>query len=172
VPPDAERGSGLVAWWRGARNPRATIYGTVLGCGVLAAESGHHSTTADIGSYMVLTVAVFWVAHAYAVVLAEPITDAEAGRHVLARIRSSLAEEWGTVGGTLLMLLTLVVCRIVGVSLPTAITLAIWVGVVELVGWGVVAARRGGLRGGRVALYAAGAGAIGIVEILLKTLLS
>jgi hypothetical protein len=172
VQQDSRPGSGPVAWWRRSHNPRATIYGTVLGCGVLAAESGKHASTTAIGVYMILTVGVFWLAHAYAAVLAEPLPNDGAGRRVAIRFRDSLAEEWGMLGGTVLMLATLVVCRIVGVPLPTAISLAIWVGVAELVGWGLVAARGSGLRGRHVALYAAGAGAIGIIEILLKTLLS
>ena len=115
------------------------IYGTIVAMAVIAGtarEPGHGRVLA----ITVATLAVFWLAHVYAHALSHHLRGVR--RLDWAVVWSAMAEERPLLEGPipLLVLLGLGWVRLVDERL--AITLALWLGVAQLLAWGVAYARR------------------------------
>jgi hypothetical protein len=144
-----------------------TIYGTILSTALIAAYSEYPD--ADPGQMavaVVVTAAIFWLAHAYAAVLAE---EAEHGDGNLTHTaRQTLADEWTLVLGSIPPALPLLLAPLGLVSDFTAEDLAIATGIALLAACGFVIARqrRLGVLGTLVAVGASAA--FGLVIVGLK----
>ncbi len=106
------------------------------------AGTAHDPTPGRVLALTVATLAVFWLAHVYAHALAHHLR----GRKQLdwPAIRAAMAEERALLEGPLPMLVLLVCGRIGLLAERLAVTLALWAGVAQLVGWGLAYARRQG----------------------------
>jgi hypothetical protein len=143
----------------------SAIYGTVLSTALIAAYSEDPDSDPLQVAVAVLSAAVvFWLAHAYAGILAR---GAQPGR-VMARAGTELAQEWPLVLGALPPVLPLLLGPLALLSDYHAETAAIATGVAVLAGWGMaIAWRRGsGLLG--VALGAGASAFFGLVVVALK----
>jgi hypothetical protein len=114
----------LIAWVLPDENPAGVIYGIVMIGAVLAAESGLHDTYLETVGSAVLTVGVYWLAHAYADLL---------GQRLLMRthlstqtLLSALVHDWAIVRGTTPALLVLVISWAIGAPQSTAVLAAVW----------------------------------------------
>ena len=145
------------------------IYGTILSTALIAAYSEDSGSDALQVAIAVLVAAlVFWLAHAYADVLARGLALRE--RASWARARTELAREWPMVTGALLPILPLLLAPLGALSDYGAENAAIITGValLGLVG-ALIAWRRGeGLLG--MALNASGSALFGIVVVALKAI--
>ena len=122
-----------------ASDSAGAIYGTIVAMAMIAA--GAHGTGVD--RLLVVTVAtlcVFWIAHVYATALEHHLRAAR--RLDWAAIKRAMAEEWPLVTGPLPCLVVLFLGALGIFEQQTTIRLALWIGVVQLVGWGVMFARR------------------------------
>ena len=145
------------------------IYGTILSTALIAAYSEDPGSDAgQVALAVIVAVLVFWIAHAYADVLARGLQDREPAS--LPHIRSELAREWPMVGGGLLPVLPLLLSPLGILSSDVAEDVAIAAGVLVLAGVGVaIALRRGsGLIG--IVVSAAGSALFGVVVVALKAL--
>jgi multisubunit Na+/H+ antiporter MnhG subunit len=126
--------------WRLFRAPESAgaIYGTIAAMAVIAgtARDAHH------GQALALTIAtlfVFWLAHVYAHALAHHLRNAR--RLDWSAVRAAMVEEWNLLQGPVPLLLLLVLGELGVLEERLAIRLALWLGVVELVGWAILYAR-------------------------------
>jgi hypothetical protein len=127
--------------WRLFRTPESAgaIYGTIAAMAVIAgtaADPGH-------GKALGLTIAsllVFWVAHVYAHALAHHLRGAR--RLDWSAVRAAMVEEWSLLQGPVPLLLLLALGELGVLEERQAVRLALWLGVVELVTWAVLYARR------------------------------
>ncbi|MEK6276563.1 MAG: hypothetical protein AABM29_00915 [Actinomycetota bacterium] len=144
-----------------------TIYGTILSTALIAAYSEYpDADPGQIAVAVVVTAATFWLAHAYAAVLAE---EAERGAgNPMETARQTLADEWPLVLGSLPPVLPLLLAPIGLASDFTAEDLAIGTGIALLAGCGLAIARQRSL-GILGSLVAVGASAsFGLVIVGLK----
>jgi hypothetical protein len=126
-------------WRVFAPDTAGTIYGTILAMAVIAGSAVHP----DHGRTLWLTVAtllVFWLAHVYAQTLAHHLRGAS--RPSWAAVRLAMAEEQPLLEGPVPMLVLVALGELGVLEEHHAIRLALWLGVTELVGWGVLYARR------------------------------
>jgi hypothetical protein len=154
-------------------NPSGTIYGTLVGASVLAAEGGKREGIGEIAFVVVVTLVVYWFAHGYSEMLparaARPTSD---GRpHALRDLTRSLRTDWPIVGGPLALIGVLLLASLFGADANLAVDLALWFAVAELLLWGVLAARAANLQGFWILLYGLGSASMGVVITLLKILL-
>jgi hypothetical protein len=115
------------------------IYGTIAAMAVIAGGAK------DVGVDRLLvvtagTLCAFWLAHVYAEALSHHLRGA---RHLdLAAIRAAMVREWPLITGPVPMLVLLALGAFDVIDPGTSVRLALWIGVLQLFGWGVAYARR------------------------------
>jgi hypothetical protein len=152
------------------QNPGATIYGTLVAAALLATEAGANETLGETVGTILATLVVYWLAHAYADLLArqalaegdEPVRPAWRG------VVESLTQELGIIAGGLGLVIVLVVVDLAGASLSVAVDAAQACSIAQLVAWGVFAARRAHLARGWMVVYALASAGLGVLIGLLK----
>lgn len=141
-----------------------TVHGTVVAASVLAVSAADGELSAiEVGGYVLATVAVFWLAHGWAHALG--LRAAGRPNHGLF---DGLRNQLPVLESVVPPLAAVAVARILGATNETAISIAVWVcvGALTLLGAGV--ARREGSPPHRVAMTAAGCGALGLAMVALK----
>jgi hypothetical protein len=83
---------------------------------------------------------VFWLAHVYAHALAHHLRGAK--RLDWSAVGAAMVEEWSLLQGPVPLLLLLALGELGVLAERQAIRLALWLGVLELVTWAVLYARR------------------------------
>ena len=143
------------------------IYGTILSTALIAAYSEYPGADpAQIALAVVVTALTFWVAHAYAGLLAEETEHGQGS--ALATARRTLADESPLVVGSLPPVLPLLLAPLGATSDYTAENIAIGTGIALLALCGLAIARRRRL-GPLGTLGAVGASAsFGVVIVALK----
>ena len=153
--------------WRLFRRPdtAGAIYGTIAAMAVIAgtASSPAHGKTLYL---TVATLFVFWVAHVYAQALSHHLRGAT--RLDWTIVRTAMAEEWPLVEGPLPLLIVLALGRIGVLEERTAVRVALWLGVVNLVVWGFAYARRRQWRWHTAVTAGAVNGLLGLLIVLLE----
>ena len=162
----AEARTRTARWWL-FRTPESAgaIYGTIAAMAVIAgtaADPGH-------GTALGLTIAtllVFWVAHVYAHALAHHLRGASGLDWSV--VRAAMVEEWSLLQGPVPLLVLLGLGELGVLEERLAVRLALWLGVVELVTWAVLYARR--QRWSWLTALTAGAvnGLFGLVIVVLE----
>jgi hypothetical protein len=153
-------------WWL-FRPPESAgaIYGTIAAMAVIAgtAKSPEHGEALQL---TIATLLVFWLAHVYAHALAHHLRGAR--RLDWSAVKVAMAEEWSLLQGPVPLLVLLVLGELGVLEERQAVRLALWLGVVELVTWGVLYARR--QRWSWVTALTAGAvnGLFGLVIVALE----
>jgi hypothetical protein len=146
------------------------IYGTVVVGGVLAATTHDAMPSAiDAGLYVLATVVVFWLAHAWARSMGRRATGE---RSLYLDAAEALAQDWPLVQAAFPPFVSIAAARALGASHETAIDIGLWTCVAQLAAWGAGIARREGASAFGIVLRAAGCMALGVLLVLLKALLS
>ena len=115
------------------------IYGTIVAMATIAA--GAHS--ADLDRLVVITFAnlfIFWIAHVYAATLSHHLRASH--RPDWRAIKLAMAEEWPLVTGPLPCMIVLALGSLDVLADDRAVRIALWIGVLQLLGWGISFARR------------------------------
>jgi hypothetical protein len=163
------------AWWRpgvghaAERNVGNAIYGLILATSVIAVSREYTGDNAGITAVTVIvTAAVFWLAHVYAEVLALEVDE----RHMPTRreIRNVVRMEWPLVQAGILPTLVLLLGTLDVVDDAGAQDAALAVCLVELGVTGVAAARITGARGALVVVSGLVALSLGVAVTALKVL--
>jgi hypothetical protein len=153
---------GLVTGGEGA------ITGTVVCAAAIAYGAGHVDSTAELSAAILGTVAVYWLAHLHAITLGSSLTHRH---HPVVALRHALVATGPILGASVVPLLVLLACRVVGADLRTSAWIALFATIGLLTVYSYLAGARGGLGpGGRIASACAGAG-LGILVVLLKVAL-
>jgi hypothetical protein len=148
-------------------NPRGAVYGTIVATAVIAATGTHEPPGRTLAA-TVATLLIFWLAHVYADFLDHGLRQAGFELKAL-----------GAIAGTELSMLAAPALSIVFLLLGVlgvldeelAVRLALWNGVVQLVGWGTDVGRRRGQAWPGALLTGLVNGAFGVVIIFLEVLL-
>lgn len=148
-------------------NMAAGIYGVIIGAAVMATSHGQTSTAVAVA--VLVTLIVYWAAERYARLVAERIHD---GRGLtLHEVRVQLTSGWTIVTASALPLAVLVVGDLLGLQAQVAVFLALAASTLLLFGVGWEIGREASLSTGERILMAMGAGAFGVVMVVLKALL-
>jgi hypothetical protein len=144
------------------------IYGTVLAAAVLVASTEWDDPGAlDTGVYVLGTMVAFWLAHAWAHMLARQAVGAVGAERGWTH---ALRHDWPLVQSCLPPLVAIAVASLLGASGETAIDVAIWVCIAVLAAWGGAIAHREGASWMRVIRAAVGAGGLGLLIVLVQAL--
>jgi positive regulator of sigma E activity len=145
----------------------AGVYGIIVGAAVMAASKATSAVAVVVA--VLVTLVVYWGAERYARIVAGRIHD---GRRPDRReLLSELTTGWAMVSTSVLPLVVLIVARVLGAGLPTALLWALGCStlLLGLAGWEV--GRNGRLTPRERLVSAATAAAFGGVLIVLKVLL-
>lgn len=105
-------------------NPGAVVYGTVTVGAVLAAESAQRETYASTLGAVLVAMALYWLAHAYAEFTRFRVQSSEPVN--LGDLVSTMVHELAIILGAAFPLLALLGCWAAGVSLSSAVSAATW----------------------------------------------
>jgi hypothetical protein len=149
-----------------APDDAAAIYGTIVTTAVIGAAGSKPAQT--VLELAVGTLLVFWLAHVYAEALAHHLQGARLHWSAITR---AMAAERPMLEAPTLSLLVLLFGSIGLLNDRAAVVLALWIGIAQLVGWGIAYARSQGW-GWPMAL-AAGLvnGVFGLAVVILEVLL-
>jgi hypothetical protein len=149
-------------------NPRGAIYGTIVATAVIAATAAEGESPARILAATVATVLVFWLAHVYADFLDHGLRHGRSNLKVLASVMGQELSMLAAPAPSVLFLLL----GVVGLfDEGLAVRLALWNGVVQLVGWGIDAGRQAGRSWSAALLTGLVNGAFGLVIVGLEVAL-
>ena len=152
-------------WRIFAPDTAGAIYGTILAMAVIAGAAVDPGHGRALG-LAVATLLVFWLAHVYAQSLAHHLQGQN--RPSWAAVRAAMAEERPLLEGPVPMLALVALGELGLLEQHRAVRLALWLGVTELVAWGVFYARR--QRWSWLAALVAGAvnGLFGLLIVVLE----
>jgi hypothetical protein len=150
-----------------AANPRGAIYGTIVAAAVIAATAGHE-TPGFVLTVTVATLLVFWLAHVYADFLDHGLRHGSSELKVLVSI---MGQELSMVAAPALPILFLLLGALGVLGEELAVRIALWTGVVQLIGWGIDVGRRHGQGWPAALLVGLVNGAFGVIIVVLEVLL-
>ncbi|HEY4864754.1 MAG TPA: hypothetical protein VIK45_04515 [Candidatus Dormibacteraeota bacterium] len=149
------------------RYASGVIYGTLVTAGAIVTASEAAPNVVEMAITVVVTVALYWVAHAYA----EVVGNSQAIAPSLKVAVRELALESPMVAACILPLAVLLATDLVGASFELATTISLLATVGLLLIWGLLAARRARLN----RAWAAASGAVytllGVAIVGLKLIL-
>lgn len=150
-----------------AEGTAAGIYGIIVSSAVLL--TAHARTAAATDLIVLVTLLVYWAAEKYAKIVAERIHEGH--RPSWATVRGQLTSGWEIMSASLIPLVVLLLVRLAGARLSTAVLVALICSTLLLclAGWRMGAAGR--LSPGERVVSTLVAGTFGIVMITLKILL-
>jgi len=154
---------------RRSANLAGAIEGTIVATAVVAGLGAAEATPVHALGLLLATGTFFWAAHVYAHLLAGRIH----GHHRMGggAVRRVMALEWPQLYAALPLALPLAAGAVGVVDDEVSLALALLVGVLALVGWGVVFARREGQRHMGVVVVALLNAAVGLLIVGLKAAL-
>jgi hypothetical protein len=135
----AEATARTSRWKVFAPDTAGAIYGTIAAMAVIAGTASSTSHAKPL-SLAVATLFVFWLAHVYAQALSHHLRGAR--QLDRAEVRTAMAEERPLLEGPVPLLVVLALGTSGLIDQDLAIRLALWLGVAELLAWGILYARR------------------------------
>lgn len=146
----------------------AAVYGSILAAAVVASldlgDVAAPAMTVSLGGTMV----VFWLSHVWADAVADRMRD---GRpYAWGQLRAAATWHWPMLEAALGPLLALALADLGVWVRETAVTIALAISVVQLVGWGIVVGRRTFDSWPAALLSGAVDGLLGLALVVLKTL--
>ncbi|MEU6084063.1 hypothetical protein [Streptomyces sp. NPDC047108] len=146
-------------------HPEHAVYGTVITGAVLAAYSDPPVHLEDVLVNVPATVVIYWLAHVYA----EGLVRAERGVPFSGRrLPATMRSQSGIIQSALAPMLVLLLAVLCGATSTVALEIAVYFTVLLLGSFGVVGARRGGLRGRPLIVSALLATFLGLIVVALK----
>jgi len=162
-------GQRVPAWRRVSdRNFAAAVYGSVLAAAVVASldvgDVGAVVMTASLGG----TMAVFYLSHVWSEAISDRMHDPRP--YSWARLRAVALWHWPMLPAATGPLLSLALADLGVWSRATAVTVALAISVVQLVGWGIAVGRRTFESWPAALLTGLADGLLGVALVVLKSL--
>jgi hypothetical protein len=148
---------------------RAAVYGTISVGALLAAESANQETYLQTVIAVVLTLLLYVCAHTYSDYTGDRLSEGAAFEFA-ALGRTAIAELW-LLPGAGLPLVPLVICWLIGGSLETAVSIAVWTSAAMVVLTEFAAGVRAGESGRDLALDTAVGALLGLLVVVLRYVL-
>ena len=148
---------------------RAAVYGTISVGALLAAESAHQETYLATVAAVTITLVIYVLIHAYSDYTGERLREGEPLK-LRALATTVVAESWLVVGAAL-PLLSLLVCWVLGASLSTAVTVAVWTSAAMVLIIETVSGLLAGATGRDLAVDVAVGAMFGVMVIVLRLVL-
>ncbi len=155
------------SWFRNM-DSAAAIYGVITATAVIGAGAKHVPLT-NVLLLTIATLLILWVAHVYTKALSHHMRGGTQLR--FATISEGMAEESPMLFAPALSILILLLGIFGVMDEHDAARLAIWIGVAQLIAWGIVYARRQGWGWRTSALAGAVNGAFGLIIVILEVVL-
>lgn len=153
-PPPGTRWAGwggrAAEWIVPAKNPARVVYGVITLGALMAAESGHHESYADLVGSAFIATGLYWLLHGYSAVLGHRLTTGD--RLTPATLVHGLVEESAILRGAAIPLLALLIAWAIGAAQETGVTAALWTAVVSLICFELAAGVRSRASAGELAL--------------------
>jgi hypothetical protein len=149
--------------------PAEVIYGTLIAAAVLATKAHKGESGARVWWSALLVLALYWLAHVYADVVGERLRTRT--RPGWKGIVNAALRDWGMLRGALIPVAVFGLVRLFGAAVNAAALTALWVTILLLACWGLVAALRGGARGLELAAETLVCAALGFLVLLLKSVI-
>lgn len=147
------------------QSSESMITGTVVCAAVIATVGGSGHSTRELGTALLATSLVYWLAHVYAHAIAAAVIDRHHPWHA---VRHAFKRTWSILGAGLLLVAVLVLADLVGFDPEGAAWVAMDAAILLLAVYGFHAGRRSGLEmTTSIGCGVAGA-ALGILVALLK----
>lgn len=150
----------------GLNNLAATVYGLILMLALVVVNAVTRKTLEEVAVTLIVTGAVFWVAHVYANVLGRRLELRR--RLTRAEMREEFDQEWPLVGVGIVPVLTLLIGGALEADRSTMLWIVTGICLGELALVGVVLGRRSGYGAGETTLVALSNVALGLVIVSLK----
>jgi hypothetical protein len=150
------------------RHASGAIYGTLVTAGTILAASEGAQDVVEVGITVVVTLALYWIAHSYAEVLGN--ADAVAPSWKVAT--RELAIESPMVAACIIPLIVLLAADLLlGATFELAVTIGLCTTVGLLFVWGILAARRAELSRGWAVISGLVYTFLGVAIVVLKLVL-
>lgn len=149
-----------------------SVYGVLLVAGLIVASGATHSTSWQLFWTIVVTVAVFWMAHVYAGTVARHGLDHDRVLDLGESFRAALKRSWGLLASAFVPLAILLLGAAEVVPDAVAIWSALWAGIAVLAALGYLAFLR---RGASLPVRLLGAvvtAGFGLLMMLLKAIVT
>jgi hypothetical protein len=170
--PDRRERAGwerVIGWLLPGSNPAGAVYGMIAVGALLAAESGLHDNYLETVGSVLVALALYWLAHAYAELLGRRWRTRE---HLTASaLWRALARDWTIMRGATSALIALAACWAAGASQETAVTIAIWTTAGSLVVYELAAGVRARSRPAELLLEGCVGAAMGVGVLALRVIL-
>ena len=150
-------------------NPARVVYGLLVVGALLAAESGLQESHLDTVLSVLIAVAVYWLAHAYADMLGERLALQQ--RLSASALVRALSKESAILRGAAPPLLVLALAWAAGSSQQTAVTAALWSVVASVIALELIAGLRSHATPGELALDVCVGTTMGVAVVALKLVL-
>jgi VIT1/CCC1 family predicted Fe2+/Mn2+ transporter len=150
-------------------NPAGAIYGLIAVGALLAAESDKHESYGSTVAAVLVTLTLYWLAHAYAEVAGERLQTGS--RLTFTRLATTMLHEVSLLAGAAVPLIPIVFLWAVSEPLHTAVTAAIWTSAVMILLTEILAAVRSELHGREFIEQVCVGTVLGLLVVGLKLLL-
>jgi hypothetical protein len=150
-------------------NPEGTVYGTLAIGAMLAAESAPNETYPKTVTAVVITLLVYWLAHAYSDYAGERWRGGE--KLELGGLGRMLVRELSILIGAAVPLVVVLISWATGAALSSAVTAAIWTSAAMVVVIEVAAGLRAEQSGYDLLKQVALGAVLGVLVIALKLVL-
>jgi hypothetical protein len=137
--PMSEATTRTSRWWAFAPDTAGAIYGTIAAMAVIAGTASSSSHAKPL-ALTAATLLVFWLAHVYAQALSHHLRGAR--RLHWPVVREAMVEERPLLEGPLPLLVVLALGALEVIDHRLSVRLALWLGVAQLLTWGILYARR------------------------------
>jgi hypothetical protein len=137
-------GRATLVWIEPGENPSGLIYGTITVGALLAAEAPRRETFPRLTGAVALTLALYWLAHAYSTAAGERYEQDV--RWSVRRMAGTLAHEAALLRGAAAPLAALLLAWAAGADTTTATTAGLWTSAAALVAFELAHGLRNHLR--------------------------
>jgi hypothetical protein len=156
-------------WLVPDRNPAGSVYGLLAIATLLAAETGLHESYLDTLLSAVVAGTTYWLLHAYSTALGRRLAGGE--RLNTRTLAAALSHERALLRGGAIPMATLILAWVTGIELETGVAVALWVSVVALVAFEVLAGIRVHAGPAELALDTAVGLVLGVAVVVIRLVL-
>jgi hypothetical protein len=151
------------------RNPGEAVYGVIAVGALLAAESPRRETYVRTVAAVLVTLLLYWLAHAYADLVDFHVTTRE--RLTTRRVLHTAREDVPILIGAIIPLVAVLIWWAGGASLSAAVAAAVWTSAAMIVVIEFTAGVRAGDRGRSLLAQTCGGALLGSLVVLLHVVL-